>query len=182
MATKTQFNIATQPTLKQSGTKTNNLAAKTRGAHDNGSRYLNNIRTLDDALGVFIDGLKERSLLETSIVVVQGDHGPRLNNLGLWQDLNERDLHTPALIRFPSSVGLNLSLPEDRVATSIDILPTIMDAMGADVRTRSTSYRLSFLKLNKLFANFCRKRFGINILDRVFFALKRRGILYVVLI
>lgn len=87
----------------------------------------------DQLLGTLIQALRDRGMLEDTILVITGDHGPR--SLGDDPDLNlafigERNFHVPLLIHYPRA------FPQPVVTKSItshvDLAPTVLDLMGTD--------------------------------------------------
>lgn len=59
----------------------------------NHNDYLNAIRVIDDGLGVLVEGLQQRGLLDSTLVVVLGDHGEAFGEhgqyghaTGLWEE------------------------------------------------------------------------------------------------
>lgn len=91
------------------------------------------IRAADEAIGAFLDALRERDLLERSIVVFLSDHGEILGRqrwVGhgmLWEEA----LRVPLLIRFPAS--LRRQVQERLIGAPVqlaDVLPTVLEALG----------------------------------------------------
>lgn len=99
--------------------------------------YFNAIHHTDAALGAFVEQLRERDLLERSILVVLGDHhgvnrqtarfeGPLPADDLEWLQL-ERGV--PLLIRLPGAAGAG----ERRVAAGqVDVAPTVSALLGVD--------------------------------------------------
>jgi hypothetical protein len=88
----------------------------------------------DNHLRLFFAGLQERGLLENSLIVIQGDHGPRIDETGVMN--NERWVDSgifkaPLLIRMP---GLKHNKQHMQPVVSLDILPSVLDALGVDPR------------------------------------------------
>jgi arylsulfatase A-like enzyme len=96
----------------------------------------------DAQVGVLIDDLARRHLLDRTVVVVVADHGEEfLDHQGFehGRTLFEEQLRIPLVIRFPDA-----SRRGRRVAArarQIDVLPTVLDSLGlpipAEVRGRS---------------------------------------------
>jgi arylsulfatase len=90
--------------------------------------YRAEIAAADAALGRFLDGLRERGLLERSIVVFTSDHGEVLGDHGwvghttMW----EEELRVPLLIRLPAGHGARVP----GVVQHVDVLPTLLAALG----------------------------------------------------
>jgi len=96
------------------------------------SRYYNNLNLLDHMIKRIVDHLKEQGLLERTILVIIGDHGQAFgqhhpNNFMHYRYSYNENLETPAIFYQPA-----LFKPKTyKFATShVDILPTLLDAMG----------------------------------------------------
>ncbi len=100
------------------------LATKTRPATN---AYDGAIRYVDDQLARLLNAVRERGLLDRTVVVVTADHGEGLNQHD-WPAHGrnwEEQLRVPLLIRFPGGRG---DLPErfEPVVSLIDVLPTVL--------------------------------------------------------
>ncbi len=97
-------------------------------------RHLLQVQATDLMLGTILDRLRAINAFEDSLVVVTADHGvsftlgeparnPSAKNLPdvLW---------TPLLIKYP---GQSSGVVDDRRAESIDVLPTVAEAIDAEV-------------------------------------------------
>ena len=95
-------------------------------------RYRNALHYADESLGELIDGLRSRRLYERTLFVITGDHGEAFGqhdgNFGHTLFLYEENVRVPYLIVAP---GLTRA-PERvrRVASLIDVAPTILDLLG----------------------------------------------------
>ncbi|HSK74955.1 MAG TPA: sulfatase [Thermoanaerobaculia bacterium] len=97
------------------------------------SLYDAEIAANDAAFGALVDLLKQRGLWEETIVVFLSDHGEEFHDHGGWE--HGRTLHTemldvPLLVRLP---GAGEGRAVDRLAQHVDILPTLLDALGLPV-------------------------------------------------
>lgn len=91
--------------------------------------YDNGVRAFDDFLGILINELKDRKLLENTIIVIQSEHGEDLGEHGYFAhyDVLDTQIHTPLLILSPQiEQGCRIS----SLASSVDILPTILELVG----------------------------------------------------
>lgn len=94
--------------------------------------FLNTFAYTDWALNLLIEELRERSLLEKSILFIFGDHGQELEdrdprfeiNRHLFQD----NIHIPLLIYAEGRIKAPLKI--DTVSSQIDLLPTVLDLMN----------------------------------------------------
>ncbi|HEX7120759.1 MAG TPA: sulfatase [Gemmatimonadaceae bacterium] len=69
--------------------------------------YEGAIAYLDHHLGHLFDALRERGLLDRTIVVVSADHGEEFGEHGLWShsySVYPQVVHIPMLVRFPAAV------------------------------------------------------------------------------
>ncbi|MFT7541541.1 MAG: arylsulfatase A-like enzyme [Gammaproteobacteria bacterium] len=93
--------------------------------------YDRSLRTLDDALGEFVEALRARGLLDNSILIVSADHGESttghealFEHMELWEDV----LHVPLLIRLPRGEQGGRRVPDN--VQNIDIYPTLAELCG----------------------------------------------------
>jgi arylsulfatase A-like enzyme len=105
----------------------------TRALYDGG------IRSFDRWLGRFVDGLRDRGLLDRTLLVLTSDHGEQLGEEGRpapfgdgfynvhGHTLYEELVHVPLIIRGPGLPGGRRITP---VTASIDVMPTILDVLG----------------------------------------------------
>jgi arylsulfatase A-like enzyme len=91
------------------------------------------IRSLDRELGVLLEGLEERGILEDSLLIVTGDHGETFWEHGdFWNHglaLYQTTLHVPLMVRLPGGMHGGLQV-QDPVST-LDLLPTICELFAA---------------------------------------------------
>lgn len=88
------------------------------------------IRDADQRLGTFISRLKSTGLYEKSIIVVMSDHGDEfLEHGGLDHGISlyQEQLHVVMMMHFP---GYSRRQDVQQTVRTIDIFPTIFDAMG----------------------------------------------------
>ena len=101
------------------------------------------MRYTDDAIGQFIEDLKEKGLYDNSIIVMYGDHH------GLNKDMDDNDIYMtrflgkeyryedmfniPLIINIPRS-GINRTV--STVGGQIDILPTLANLLGIELDKR----------------------------------------------
>ena len=94
------------------------------------NRYLNALRSSDAAIGNVLDHLKERGLLDTTLVVVIGDHGEAFEEHGFRVHSNtifQEETHIPLLLINPL---IKTPGPNDTLGGMIDIAPTILHILG----------------------------------------------------
>lgn len=125
------FNYA--PLLRQSGFDAGEFSDGFMG------NYLAAIHYADRQLGMFLDGLRERGLLDDSVVVIYGDHaavppssrpdleklvGRGLSEAWAWRSMNK----IPLIIRLPAHG--RPAYTDRKPAGHIDVAPTLAPLLG----------------------------------------------------
>jgi len=95
--------------------------------------YYGAVTATDDLVGELMQGISENGLEENTIVVFLSDHGENLGshhrfNKGL---LIEESIRIPLIVRWPGR--LKPSSNEEHVASTVDIMPTLLDLCGIGV-------------------------------------------------
>lgn len=103
------------------------------------NRYINAAHHVDSQIGRVIEHLREKQLLDNTIVIVLGDHGEEFMERGRWghsAEFNRFQTSTPAVIYVPGQ--------QPRVVTGItshlDIPATLMPLLG--VKNPASDYSL----------------------------------------
>lgn len=101
-------------------------------------RYLSKLKVVDDALGVLVDGLEQRGLLEDTVIVMFGDHYPyglTDDNLSEVLDRSLEDYDNekvPLVIYNPE-----MKAKKQKIYTSyINLTPTLANLFGLDYDPR----------------------------------------------
>ncbi len=98
--------------------------------------YDGEIAYADSALANFVAYLKKHAWYSNALIVVVGDHGEGLgehheNTHGIF--LYDSTTHVPLIVKLPTGKGsLSVKVVDPQVRT-IDILPTVLDLVGAAV-------------------------------------------------
>jgi arylsulfatase A-like enzyme len=96
------------------------------------SRYRNALHEADAALGLLVDGLRDRGLFENTVFVVLGDHGEAFGqhqgNYGHTLFIYDENVRVPLIVVSPPLIKATTRL--NRVASLIDLAPTILDLLG----------------------------------------------------
>jgi arylsulfatase A-like enzyme len=85
---------------------------------------------VDWAIGRVVDGLRDRGLLDDTILIVTADHGENFGEHGTYlthTQLYEQSLHVPMVIRYPKT------LPPRRIealVSEVDVFPTVLELAG----------------------------------------------------
>ena len=93
--------------------------------------YDANMRWADWAVGEVEKALKERDLLENTLLVVTSDHGEafgehgfKYHRFGVYDEL----VHVPLLVRFPGEARVSGRV--GALTQTVDLLPTMLDLFG----------------------------------------------------
>jgi hypothetical protein len=99
---------------------------------DEVGRYRNALNYSDQALGQLVRGLRERGVYEKTLFVIIGDHGEAFGqhqgNFGHTLFVYEENVRVPFVIAAPGASHDSVVLP--RVASLIDVAPTVCDLLG----------------------------------------------------
>jgi len=95
--------------------------------------YFGLANEVDHHIGRLIGWLKDSGQYDDTLIVLTADHGEMLGDYNLWGKRSFHDgcFHVPLILRHPGSDqnGLTVTAPTE----SIDVSPTILDALGVDV-------------------------------------------------
>ena len=86
----------------------------------------------DWQLGRFVAKLKAWGIYDQTMIVITADHGEEMfeeNRCGHGASLRESLVHVPLLVRYPARFRPNTIIEEG--AEGVDVLPTLLDALGA---------------------------------------------------
>lgn len=96
------------------------------------SQYDAEIRYTDDRICELLGVLDSTGRLADTIVVVTADHGESFLEHGDWNhgnELYEEELQVPLLLRVPGES--HPDLPIETTVTGLDLMPTVLDLVGA---------------------------------------------------
>ena len=91
------------------------------------------IRYADDQIGRFMNRLAELRVLDETAVMISGDHGETLGELGIYCDHHTADecvTHLPMVLKWP---GLGGGRVDHGLHYQIDVAATILELLGARV-------------------------------------------------
>ena len=91
--------------------------------------YYNCIMRLDDGIGRLMETLDRAGLSKRTLVIYLGDHGAQFPRGKLAS--YESSLHVPLIVRLPGGDGAGLVRGE--LVSTVDVLPTVLEAVGAEV-------------------------------------------------
>ncbi|TKX47248.1 DUF229 domain-containing protein [Halorubrum sp. SD690R] len=87
------------------------------------------IRYNDKHIGAFLDALRDRDLLEDSVVIVSADHGDAFGEHGYYEHpryLHDETTRVPLFVRLPDGSSETVETP----ASTLDIVATIEGMLG----------------------------------------------------
>ncbi len=93
--------------------------------------YLGLVAEVDHHFGRLMSFLKDSGLDDDTLVVVTGDHGEMLGDHGMWgkDTVFDPAYRVPLMIRVPGARGGRI----EALTESVDVTPTILDWLGADL-------------------------------------------------
>ena len=118
--------------------------------------YYGMMSEVDAQMGRLLDFLTERNLLDSTLIVFSSDHGEQLGDHYLLSKLGffDQSYHIPLIVRAPGSEwddsrGTQVS----KFSENIDLMPTILDLLGAVPPVQCDGYSLRpFLESKSDFA------------------------------
>ncbi len=93
------------------------------------NRYINSCHHLDTQIARVINHLKEKNLLDSTIVVITGDHGEEFMEHGRWghnSNFTEQQTRTPLVLWIPGCKPRIIS----SITSHLDVAPTLMKLLG----------------------------------------------------
>jgi N-acetylglucosamine-6-sulfatase len=93
-------------------------------------QYNETLLALDEGIGRVMDTLRERGLLESTLVIYMGDNGFMFGEHGLIdkRTAHEESMRVPMLMHCPELFKAGTKV--DQVVANIDITPTLLEAAG----------------------------------------------------
>lgn len=109
------------------------LAATDETARMMRGLYFGLATEVDHHVGRLIDWLRDSGQYDSTLIVLTADHGEMLGDYGLWgkRSFHDAAFHVPLIIRDPESSARGVTVTEP--TESIDVAPTILDLIGADI-------------------------------------------------
>ena len=95
--------------------------------------YMKTVKSLDDNVGRVLDYLKEKGLLDNTLVVYTSDQGFYMGEHG-WFDkrfMYEESMRTPLVMRLPKGFDRRGDITE--MVQNIDYAPTFLELAGAEI-------------------------------------------------
>jgi membrane-anchored protein YejM (alkaline phosphatase superfamily) len=95
------------------------------------NRYINSCRHLDTQIQRLLEYLEANSLLESTIVLITGDHGEEFLEHGRWghnSEFHEEQIRVPMVLWIPGQTRVEVS----RTTSHIDIPATMLRTLGVE--------------------------------------------------
>ncbi len=108
------------------------------------NRYINSCYHLDTQLARIIDYLEKEKLLDTTIVIITGDHGEEFMEHGRWGHNSafvEQQVRTPMIICVPGMKPKQYT----KMTSHLDISPTVMHLLGVENPSEDFSLGIDML-------------------------------------
>ena len=99
--------------------------------------YDNEVDFSDRHLGEFVQFLEEKGQLDETMLIITSDHGDEFwehGDVGHGHSLYEELVHVPLIIRYPPMWAAGTRVTEG--VDTVDIFPTIIDALGIEMPER----------------------------------------------
>lgn len=106
------------------------------------AHYYSSVRRADDAVGQVLLALEQSGEADNTLVIFLSDHGMPFPFVKT--QLYHQSTRTPLIARWPKEVKAD-SVDSEHMVSAVDILPTLLDAIGAEVP--ATLEGRSFLRL-----------------------------------
>lgn len=109
------------------------------------NRYLNSVNHLDTQLARVFDFLEKEKLLDSTIIIVAGDHGEEFLEKGHWghnKGFHEEEIRTPLLIHIPDKKHEDIY----SMSSHLDIPATIAPFLGLENKPEEYSLGYNLLK------------------------------------
>jgi arylsulfatase A-like enzyme len=104
-------------------------------------KYDQSIKVVDEQVGKFYDFLKEKNILDETLIFILGDHGMSLTEHGILfnpSGLYESSIRAPLILHFPGFEGKEIS----EFVQNIDIVPTILDTIQVNNQEKFDGFSL----------------------------------------
>lgn len=108
------------------------------------NRYINACHHLDSQIDRLLEYLRRNNLLDSTIVVITGDHGEEFMEKGRWghnSEFTEEQVRTPMVLWIPGT-GASVS---DAITSHLDLPATILPVLGVRNDPRDYSLGASLL-------------------------------------
>ncbi len=90
--------------------------------------YDGDLHYLDARIGEVVAALRDRNILENTMIIVTSDHGENLGDHGLIDhvyDIHRTITHVPLIVRYPATFAAGVT--DSALVQTIDLFPTVLD-------------------------------------------------------
>lgn len=108
--------------------------------------YDGDVHYVDSRVQEVFQTLRDRNILDSTLVIVTSDHGENLGDNGLIDhvyDIRRSLTHVPLIIRLPGTFTAGATV--DNLVQSVDLFPTILDVAGITDWSRKELQGISLL-------------------------------------
>ena len=97
--------------------------------------YYANVTFIDEEIGKIIQTLKDKGMYDNALICYVSDHGDMLGDHYHWRKTYpyEGSTHVPYIVKWPKSFGIKEGIKVDEPVELRDLLPTFLDASGAQI-------------------------------------------------
>lgn len=97
--------------------------------------YYANVTFIDEEIGKIIQTLKDKGMYDNALICYVSDHGDMLGDHYHWRKTYpyEGSTHVPYIVKWPESFGIKEGIKVDEPVELRDLLPTFLDASGAQI-------------------------------------------------
>lgn len=120
-------------TLNESSSSNKRVAHKNEEAmRKNKACYCGLVKCIDDNVGRILDSLRDRKILDDTIIVLTTDHGEYMGEHGLYgkNQWYRTAYQIPFLVRWPKKIRAGTVI--DRFVTNVDVQQTLLGLMGIE--------------------------------------------------
>jgi len=96
-----------------------------------GELYAAEVYHADDLVGRLVDALRQREILDRTLVIITSDHGENLGDHGMIDhvySLYDTTVRVPLIVRFPARFAAGAEVEE--LVSLLDVVPTVLDVCG----------------------------------------------------
>ncbi|HBE69382.1 MAG TPA: iduronate-2-sulfatase [Planctomycetaceae bacterium] len=129
MGLHASFELRTRSNIPKNGPIDDKLARTLKHA------YLASVSYVDAQIGLLLNALEQAGVADNTIIIVWGDHGWHLGDMGVWGKATNYEIATrvPMMIRVPGVQPLGRT--SDALVELVDIFPTLCELTGTELPT-----------------------------------------------
>jgi arylsulfatase A-like enzyme len=92
------------------------------------------LATIDEEVGTLVETLRQRGILDHTVLIITSDHGENIGEHGLMShaySLHDTLIHVPLILRYPERFPAGRRVPQQVQLT--DLFPTLLDILHLDL-------------------------------------------------